>query len=529
MRANTLLTIYHLLFTGQAVLGFIGSTFTSFIHERQRHQINQASPPLPSLLVLNTQTDADAAGDEDEDDDTRDVSTLEKWAADNNIQVSPSITITSSHDATTDATSTAADDDEDIAIADIDYGITLNKSSKKYESILTVPKHLVLDSERIRREWFIYLEESLDYIRDAGLNDSGLNFVLFVKILVEYTMGEESIFYPWITSLPKTYSTGVCMDDLEKSCLPPFALAIANFEQQQYEIFCNALNLMIQDGDEDDEDGDENVFPFLRAQDINDDLCLWAFNVITTRCWRYAQDDNDNDIVRPIAVPFGDMFNHREPPNVMVKDSDSFDSVEFILSEDVNVDNNNDGTGTGTGLYLSYGLTNPHRFLCVFGFVDESMPEVFSQLLFNNPTPELILLGCNDRSKMVYRTADGGVSVAVWDCVLHTLLAQVPEEQDEFYTAHLEGNGAVKSHFHQKYALEESLTLRNHVEGTAKEYKTLIDKIDAMASNGAYDYHKHLKMIRRHNEFLYEIWMKVLDRIKHRAMTETRRRKEEED
>eukprot|EP01083_Nonionella_stella_P106747 308341_1 len=99
------------------------------------------------------------------------------------------------------------------------------------------------------------------------------------------------------------------------------------------------------------------------------------------------------------------------------------------------------------------------------------MPEVFCQVLFNNPTPELIRLGCNDRSKMVYRTTDGGISTAVWDCILYTLLAQVPFEQDEFYTAHIEKDIAKKAEFHTKYALEESLTLRNHVEGTANELK----------------------------------------------------------
>eukprot|EP01083_Nonionella_stella_P302783 1045430_1 len=104
-------------------------------------------------------------------------------------------------------------------------------------------------------------------------------------------------------------------------------------------------------------------------------------------------------MIRPIMVPFGDMFNHKEPPNVVVRDADNSDAVEFVLAKDVELD---ESTGEECDLFLSYGLTNPHRFLGVFGFVDETMPEVFCQVLFNNPTPELIRLGCNDRSKMVY-------------------------------------------------------------------------------------------------------------------------------
>jgi len=152
------------------------------------------------------------------------------------------------------------------------------------------------------------------------------------------------------------------------------------------------------------------------------------------------------------------------------------------------------------------------------------MPEVFSQLLFNNPTAELIKLGCNDRSKMVYRTTDGGISTAVWDCILFTLLAQVPEEQKKFYAAHLSGNGEEKQQFHQKYALEESLTLRNHVEATANEFKDLVTKIDAMSEEEQAT-HPRLPMIRRHNHFLYRKFDVVKQRIDQRAQAAHNKRK----
>jgi hypothetical protein len=264
-----------------------------------------------------------------------------------------------------------------------------------------------------------------------------------------------------------------------------------------------------------------------------------------TRCWRYAQDSHEDevdveeekeekghvDMIRPILVPFGDMFNHKEPPNVIVRDSDAFDSVDFVLAYDTNVpshhhhDDPQEGSTSNVGLFLSYGLTNPHRFLTVFGFCDESMPEVFSQLLFHNPTPELINLGCNDRSKMVYRTSDGGISTAVWDCILYTLLAQVPSEQEQFYSAHLENNTEEKMRFHRKYALEEALTLRNHVEATANEFRDYFRKIDFMSEDER-ALHPRLPLIRRHNHFLYRIFDKVRQRIDQRAQNEVKRRKE---
>lgn len=419
-------------------------------------------------------------------DGSRDISNLQEWATENKVQVSPIASLTQS---TGD-----------------DYGITLNKSSNKYEMVLSVPKDLVLDSEYIRREWFEYLEPALDKIQNSGFNESALNFVLLVKILYERDLGKESRWNVWIESLPKSFDTGVCMDEVEISCLPPFALALVNYENQQLDIFQEAYEML-------------KGTP-IYVDPVNQELSQWAFNVVMTRCWRYAQEDDDDDMVRPIAVPFGDMFNHKEPPNVAIKDSDSFDSVDFVLAEDVEVPE-----GEEVGLFLSYGLTNPHRFLAVFGFCDETMPEVFSQLLFNNPTPELINLGCNDRSKMVYRTEDGGIAIPVWDCILYTLLAQVPEEQELFYSAHLQGDVQEKVRFHKKYALEEALTVKNHVEATANEFKDLVKKIDAMSEEEQAS-HPRLPMIRRHNQFLFRSFDKVKHRVKNRIYLEGKQRKE---
>jgi len=254
---------------------------------------------------------------------SRDISNLPEWAAENKIEVSPvaSLSLNSGED----------------------YGITLKKSSEQYEMILSVPKGLVLDSEYIRREWYEYLEPALDFIKNSGLRESALNFVLLVKIMHEHNLGKDSRWNSWIESLPRTFDTGVCMDELEISCLPPFALALANFEKQQLEILQEAYDML--KGTPIHVEADQKT-------------TQWAFNVVMTRCWRYAQEDDDEDMVRPIVVPFGDMFNHKEPPNVMVKDSDSFDSVDFVLAQDTEVPE-----GKEVGLFLSYGLTNPHRYV----------------------------------------------------------------------------------------------------------------------------------------------------------------------
>ncbi|GFH55116.1 SET domain-containing protein [Chaetoceros tenuissimus] len=415
----------------------------------------------------------------------RDISRLAEFANQHDVQFSPSAELTLNSGE--------------------DYGIKLVKSAQQNECILSVPKSLVLDSDKIKREWFEYLEKPIEYIEGMGLHDSALNFVLITKVLYENSLGEESKWYEWIQSLPSSFSTGVCMDEVELECLPPFALALANFEKQQLDIFMKAYELM----------KDTSIYT-----ETDYDLFLWAFNVVITRCWRYVQENEYDELIRPISVPYGDMFNHKEPPNVMVRDSDDQDRVEFVLTQDIDVSDESEGAD----LFLSYGLTNPHRFLTVFGFCDESMPEVFSQLLFDKQTPELVELGCNDRSKMVYRCDDGGISTAVWDCILYTLLAQVPQEQQLFYSAHLEGNLEEKRRFHKKYALEEALTLRNHVEATANEFRDLVVKIDAMDDDEKAK-HPRIDLIRRHNSFLCGVFDRVKSRIDERAQKEVLKRR----
>ena len=148
----------------------------------------------------------------------RDLSPLEEWGVNNKIEVSSSISLKLESDDGGSSTN---------------YGVTLTKSSKEYETILSVPKEVVLDSEFIRREWEGYISPSLEFIETSGLHDSTSSFVLMVKILKEYSLGEKSKFYEWISTLPKIYDTGVCMDEVERSCLPPFALKLANFETEQ--------------------------------------------------------------------------------------------------------------------------------------------------------------------------------------------------------------------------------------------------------------------------------------------------------
>ena len=62
-----------------------------------------------------------------------------------------------------------------------------------------------------------------------------------VKILVEYEKGQESLWYPWLNSLPRQFYNGVSMTKGCFKCLPPYAGWLASNERINFVNFYAAL------------------------------------------------------------------------------------------------------------------------------------------------------------------------------------------------------------------------------------------------------------------------------------------------
>lgn len=163
------------------------------------------------------------------------------------------------------------------------------------------------------------------------------------------------------------------------------------------------------------------------------------------------------------------------------------------------------------------------------------MKEMYCQVLFNNPSKELVEMGCNDRSVMVYSTADGEPSETVWNTVLYSLLQQQTANPDadamqkELHRAYVSNDGAMQARIKEKYLLETSLTLRNHVIRTLREFDQLIEHVDNTieAAGGLAELekeHKHIGMIHRHNQFVRGVFQKAKERLEEKIQAETRRR-----
>ena len=408
----------------------------------------------------------------------RDIRALESWALEQGVSTGSGFSLSESESG--------------------DWSVSVTDDGSAAEGVLRVPNALVLSSTNIRKEAeiFDHTGPAIVYLTKKKCDGQINQFLLWVKVLLEYERKEESRWYPWLSSLPKKFSNAACMDDIELECLPPFAWSLAKIKILHMEEFMEALKLTTG----------------IISQETreNEELLRWAFNVVFTRCW--GQDGDDEEDRKDIA-PMGDMFNHGHPGNVFIS-YDEDRNLEIILKDDVK---------PGDDLSLSYGFeTNPYRFMVVFGFVDESQQSIFSQLMASKPTERHVELGY-DVAKMTFSVSDGSFSEQLWDFVLYSLLEQVPDIQEAFYQAHISENESTKDSIRRKFYLETCIMLKKHVDKTLGELNELIQKIDQYNM----DEHELLPMIRRNNVFVAQIFSKAKHNVDQMIQQELMARKEQ--
>ena len=143
-------------------------------------------------------------------------------------------------------------------------------------------------------------------------------------------------------------------------------------------------------------------------------------------------------------------------------------------------------------LFITYGQpANPHRFLAIFGFPPcvEFMPNLWCHLDYSSTNPH-----ASKFDEMVFDSQTGKVSETVWDAVLWELtepsfLEEYNQTRDKWIVQY-------------RGILEE--VLMNHVEKQLAELRECAEKIGKL-DNGS----PNFDIIRRHNDFLAEVFAKV--------------------
>jgi hypothetical protein len=342
--------------------------------------------------------------------------------------------------------------------------------------VLYVPNEMILSSARIAQDYAGYVEPSLEVLEERGMRHLFPQFYLFLKVLVEIEQGQDSPYFPWLNSLPRRYNTAASMDDFCLECLPPFIKSLCHVKRNQLAVFKDALRAF------------EYVSPDAKA---NDDLAVFAFNVVFTRAWSKGPDDYH-------IVPVACYMNHACPANVRVS-YDADQNCEVTVLDDV---------GPGEGLCISYGQsTNPSWFMANYGFLNDEAPATFCKILAPRPSQELIDVGYST-DRMLFYTETGLITEEVWDVVLYSRLERKPEleaDRRAFHQAHMMGDQQTKAAIHQKHMPETSRALQRHVNGVLAEVADLQVKMNAFD----YSNHPRLPLIRKHNDMVMSTFMKV--------------------
>jgi hypothetical protein len=382
---------------------------------------------------------------------------------------------------------------------DDNIGLELKELVEPGTILLKVPRSIIFDARCIRKELEDenpeMVQKALEKLGQSGLNQHTDGFLIFVKVLRCCQEGESSLWDPYIRSLPRNF---VEFSTTEKACLPYYAKYVTDYQEEKFDAFCKAA---LESGLVDSIDSSSDNDDFHQAK--------WAFLSVSSRFWKTsssaeggksaaiakgttATEENGNDDSTTELVPVGDMFNHREPPNVAITHEGDF--VNFVYRGNTG----SDPEMASKDLYITYGQpSNPHRFLGIFGFVPvDDMPDVWSHIVYpNNPFAD-------DVEKMVFRTADGNVPKQVWDAVLYTLLEpRHPPGQPPAFTD-------TQQKKYRKYTVD---VLQTHIDKQLEELRTLRERIKTVeAAIGTTSSNtKNMPLVRQHNEFLTDVFVKA--------------------
>jgi len=330
------------------------------------------------------------------------------------------------------------------------------------------------------------VRKAVDLLNRLGAGDTIPKFYLFLKILLEYTRGAESPYYPWLDAMPRLYYNSVSMTDFCYECLPPLVFSLSRRERVKFDNFLDALKKI-----------DSRVIPD-EIKDDKDTVLKWAFNVVHTRSFtgdRTGSSGDGNGVGEGATaaeeqriIPFADMLNHGTETDCEIS-YDEEGNCNVYTSRDV---------PAGSQLKISYGCpTNPSEFFAVYGFLDETSPATFCKIMSIQPTPELRTLGL-DFSRMLFFKETGDISAEVWDVVLYAKVLTDLQTKQAFYEAHVNGDADTKNAIHQQYMDQTAKELKTHVDTFLEQ----LDTLSAKSDDKDWNEHPRLPLILRHNEFV---------------------------
>ena len=220
-----------------------------------------AASPHPKLFATTaTVVDID-------EDAVRDIQTMDQWANACGVQRVEGFQLTMDRDGT-------------------DCSVMTTRNLQANQPALMVPNGMILAGGKAREEFGIaHAAEELLLYGSVDASEYLPQFYLFLKILKEHELGDQSPWYPWLNSLPRFFSNGASLTRWCTDCLPVLAGELANSERIRYSKYCRALDCI----------------DFLNQRTKrHKDLTQWAFAVVCTRSFPTTNGDMQ-------IIPMADM------------------------------------------------------------------------------------------------------------------------------------------------------------------------------------------------------------------------------
>ena len=350
-------------------------------------------------------------------------------------------------------------------------------------TIMYIPAGVCLASSAVEAELKAAsnggVQAAIDQLGRIGGQNSVADFNLFVKLLTEYELEDNSPFLPWIDSLPRLFYNAVSMTDFCYECLPPLVFSLSRLEKVKFDNFKQVLGKV------------DIVSDYVKQ---NDEVLKWAFNSVYTRA--YADKDGQGSDVT--LIPMGDMFNHGTETEVEVYFDEGGNGMVYTTVD----------VAANSPLRISYGCpTNPSFLFARYGFLDETSPATFCKMMDIPKTPENVNMGM-DFSKMLFYHDTGDISQEVMDVVLYAKvlnsLKSSPETdgyKDAFYNAHMTGDENTKAMIHEQFRYQTIKEIKTHVD----TFLESLGQLERKSYGKSADEHPRLPLILRHNEFVKEV------------------------
>ncbi|KAL3908868.1 MAG: hypothetical protein SGARI_002872 [Bacillariaceae sp.] len=364
----------------------------------------------------------------------------------------------------------------------VDYSLMTQSGVGAGQPVVSVPAQIVINSASIEQEFGqgcmqqaeqVLLRVDEDARRKGEESSSHYRLPLFrlmVKILAEWEKGEQSMFYPWLNSLPRQFFNGVSMTRECTDCLPPYAGWLTFNERHNYEHFDTALR--------------KGHVPLSQDTIRDTEAIKWAYNVALTRFHEVWQPER-NKVVAPMA----DMLNHAAEPNCQIN-FDQSGNCQVTALYDI---------PAGSPLTVSLGdPTNPTPIFAQYGFLPSDCATIFCKAI--HLEKQIRELGY-EFNELLFQTQSGEIAPKVWDIFLYDLLLKNdPGSAQQFRSACQSNDEQSKQSYHDQYFTYTLAALKEHVHSIMRDAQDLTAKAQSYDLNT----HPRVPVIVAHNQLVFQ-------------------------